>query len=161
ATAVSPRLLVKIPPSTFSQVVEGLDGILQLPYGCFEQTSSVTYPNVLALDYLRRVKKSAPQVEAKARHYIHLGYQRLLGFEVKSGGFDWFGRPSANRTLTAYGLMEFEDMAKVHEVDAGLISRTRKWLLDQRRPDGSWEPEGHVPQNLPRGPSGSDLARLR
>ena len=28
----------------------------------------------------------------KARQYIHLGYQRLLGFEVDGGGFDWFGR---------------------------------------------------------------------
>src|SRR5206468_6382746 len=36
----SPRLLVKIYPSTFSQLVEGLDAIFQLPYGCFEQTSS-------------------------------------------------------------------------------------------------------------------------
>jgi hypothetical protein len=157
----SSRLLVKIAPSTFSQLVDGLDGILQLPYGCFEQTSSTTYPNVLALDYLRRVKKSAPAIEDRARHYIHLGYQRLLGFEVPRGGFDWFGRPPANRTLTAYGLMEFEDMVKVHEVDASLIQRTRKWLLDQRRPDGSWDPEGHVPQNLPAGQDGSALARLR
>ena len=51
---------------------------LPAPYGCFEQTSSTTYPNVLALDYLRRIGKSVPQVEAKARQYIHLGYQRLV-----------------------------------------------------------------------------------
>ncbi len=131
-----------------------------MPYGCFEQTSSTTYPNVLALDYLRRIKKSAPKLEAKAKNYIHLGYQRLVGFEVKGGGFDWFGRPPANRTLTAYGLMEFADMAKVHEVDPKLIERTRKWLLDQRLNDGSWHPEGHVPHNLPAGRDGSAEARL-
>src|SRR5262249_51252852 len=135
---------VKVYPSSFSQLVEGLDNIFQLPYGCFEQTSSTTYPNVLALDYLRRTKKSAPEVEAKARQYIHLGYQRLVGFEVQGGGFDWFGRPPANRTLTAYGLMEFEDMARVHDVDPALIERTRRWLLAQRKGDGSWEPEGHM-----------------
>ena len=55
---------VKLYPSTFSQLVEGLDAIFQRPDGCFEQTSSTTYPNVLALDYLRRTKKSVPQVEA-------------------------------------------------------------------------------------------------
>jgi uncharacterized protein YfaS (alpha-2-macroglobulin family) len=137
----SPRLLVKLYPSTFSQLVEGLEAIFQMPSGCFEQTSSTTYPNVLALDYLRRTKKSVPQVEAKARHYIHLGYQRLLGFEVPGGGFDWFSRPPANRTLTAYGLMEFEDMAKVHDVDPKLIERTRAWLLKQRRQDGVWPAE--------------------
>ncbi len=139
----SVRAFVKLYPSSFSQVVEGLDSIFRMPSGCFEQTSSTTYPNVLALDYLRRSKQSAPQVEAKARQYIHLGYQRLVGFEVPGGGFDWFGNPPANRTLTAYGLMEFTDMARVHDVDPKLIERTRNWLLAQRKPDGSWEPESH------------------
>ena len=36
----------------------GSTRIFQMPYGCFEQTSSTTYPNVLALDYLRRTGKS-------------------------------------------------------------------------------------------------------
>jgi uncharacterized protein YfaS (alpha-2-macroglobulin family) len=57
---------------------------------------------------------------------------------VDGGGFDWFGNPPANRTLTAYGLMEFQDMAQVHDVDPRLIERTRNWLLAQRKPDGSW-----------------------
>ena len=135
---------LKLYPSTFSQLVEGLDGIFQRPYGCFEQTSSTTYPNVLALDYLRRTKKSVPQVEATASQYIHLGYQRLLSFEIAGGGFDWFGQPPAKLTLTAYGLMEFVDMAKVHDVDPKLIERTRAWLLGRQAADGSWTPEGHM-----------------
>jgi hypothetical protein len=137
----SVRATVKLYPSSFSQLVEGLDAIFQMPYGCFEQTSSTTYPNVLALDYLRRTKKSAPAVEAKARQYINTGYQRLVSFEVSDGGFDWFGNPPANRTLTAYGLLEFEDMAAVYDVDPQLIERTRSWLLSQRREDGAWPNE--------------------
>src|SRR5262249_38250887 len=120
----SGKAIVKLYPSTFSQLVEGLDGIFQLPSGCFEQTSSTTYPNILALDYLRRTNKNAPEIEAKAREYIHLGCQRLLSFEVAGGGFDWFGRPPANRVLTAYGLMEFSDMARVHDFDPAVIERT-------------------------------------
>jgi uncharacterized protein YfaS (alpha-2-macroglobulin family) len=140
----SVRAIVKLYPSTFSQVVEGLDAIFRMPSGCFEQTSSTTYPNVLALDYLRRTKKSVPEVEAKARQYIHTGCQRLVSFEVAGGGFDWFGHPPANRTLTAYGLMEFTDMARVHDVDPKLIDRTRNWLLAQRKPDGSWPNEARM-----------------
>jgi alpha-2-macroglobulin-like protein len=156
------RAIVKIYPSSFSQLVEGLDAIFHRPYGCFEQTSSTTYPNVLALEYLRRIGKSVPRVETKARQYIHLGYQRLVSFEVGGGGFDWFGHPPANRTLTAYGLMEFQDMAKVHGVDPNLIARTRRWLLDQRKPDGSWDPEGHLLHSDPTGSRGGQgLARLR
>ncbi len=149
----SVKAIVKVYPSSFSQVVEGLDSIFQRPYGCFEQTSSTTYPNVLALDYLRRINKSVPAVEAKARQYIHLGYQRLLSFEVSGGGFDWFGHPPANATLTAYGLMEFEDMAAVHDVDPSLIERTRRWLLNQRASDGSWAPEDHRMHEDPTGNS--------
>src|SRR5690606_13814245 len=137
----SVQALVKIYPSTLSEAVEGLDNIFQMPYGCFEQTSSTTYPNVLALDYLRSTGQAQPHVEAKTRQYIHLGYQRLLSFEVRGGGFDWYGNPPASRVLTAYGLQQFEDMARVHDVDPQLISRTRKWLLDQRQRDGSWEPD--------------------
>jgi hypothetical protein len=155
----SVRAILKIYPSSFSQLVEGLDSIFRMPSGCFEQTSSTTYPNILALDYLRRTNKSVPEVEAKARQYIHLGYQRLLTFEVAGGGFDWFGRAPANRTLTAYGLMEFQDMAKVHDVDPQLIERTRKWLLQARNQDGSWSPESHGMHEDPTRRAG-DLARL-
>jgi uncharacterized protein YfaS (alpha-2-macroglobulin family) len=154
----SVKAIVRIYPSSFSQLVEGLDAIFQRPYGCFEQTSSTTYPNVLALDYLRRTEKSVPEVEAKARRYIHLGYQRLVSFEVAGGGFDWFGRPPANRTLTAYGLMEFTDMARVHDVDPSLLQRTRQWLLGQQRPDGSWDTEGHQMHDDPA--QLGDLPRL-
>jgi len=139
----SVRAAIKIYPSNFSQLVEGLDAIFQRPYGCFEQTSSTTYPNVLALAYLRAAKKSVPAVEAKARQYIHLGYQRLLGFEIAGGGFDWFGRAPASAVLTAYGLMEFTDMAQVYDVDPRLLERTRRWLLEQQRGDGSWAPNAH------------------
>ncbi len=157
----SVQAFIKIYPSSFSQLVEGLDAIFQRPYGCFEQTSSTTYPNVLALDYLRKTGKSAPEVEAKARQYIHLGYQRLLSFEIQGGGFDWFGHPPANRILTAYGLMEFQDMARVHDVDPNLIERTRAWLIQQQKPDGSWDPEGQLLHEDPTGGSRSEaLARL-
>ena len=69
--------------------------------------------------------KSAAGRRRTRESYIHLGYQRLLSFEIAGGGFDWFGNPPANRTLSAYGLLEFVDMAQVHEVDPELIERTR------------------------------------
>jgi uncharacterized protein YfaS (alpha-2-macroglobulin family) len=136
----SAALSVLLFPTTFSQLLDGLDGIFQLPYGCFEQTSSTTYPNVLALDYLKRTGQAKPEVEAKARQYIALGYQRLVGFEVPGGGFDWYGRAPADVTLTAFGLLEFTDMARVHDVDPALLRRTRAWLLRQRGGDGAWAP---------------------
>ena len=133
-------LVVKIYPNSFSQVVEGLESIFAMPHGCFEQTSSTTYPNILVLDYLRRTRQAKPEVEMKALHYIALGGQRLLSFEVDGGGFDWYGKGPADTVLSAYGLMEFADMAKVAEVDPAVLARTRQWLLGRQRDDGTWLP---------------------
>jgi 5-hydroxyisourate hydrolase-like protein (transthyretin family) len=132
---------VKIFPGIYSQIVEGLDNLFQMPFGCFEQTTSVTYPNILILDYLRQTEQIKPEIEMAAEEYISIGYQRLLSFEVQSGGFSWFGDAPANRVLTAYGLMEFNDMAKVYEIDERLITRTTQWLKDQQNKDGSWSPD--------------------
>jgi uncharacterized protein YfaS (alpha-2-macroglobulin family) len=134
-------VLVRLYPGPLSQIVEGMDSILRMPGGCFEQTSSSTYPNVLALDYMKRTRKLTPEIHAKAEGYIANGYQRLLTFEVPGGGFSWFGQAPANKILTAYGLMEFNDMSKVSDVDPRLIERTGEWLARQQQPDGSWKPD--------------------
>ncbi|HEY4357579.1 MAG TPA: MG2 domain-containing protein [Acidobacteriaceae bacterium] len=135
------KVFVRLYPGPLSQVIEGMDSLLRMPYGCFEQTSSSTYPNVLALDYMKRTKKLTPEVHAKAEGFIANGYQRLLTFEVPGGGFSWFGSAPANKILTAYGLMEFSDMSKVYDVDPNLIARTRDWLIAQQQPEGSWKPD--------------------
>src|SRR5437667_7685344 len=129
------KIFVRLYPGPLSQVIEGMDSILSMPGGCFEQTSSSTYPNVLALDYMKRNKKSTPEVRAKAEGYIANGYQRLLTFEVPAGGFSWFGSAPANKILTAYGVMEFYDMSKVYDVDPKLVLRTQQWLAAQQQPD--------------------------
>jgi uncharacterized protein YfaS (alpha-2-macroglobulin family) len=141
AIAEASKIFVRLYPGPLSQVIEGMDSILRMPGGCFEQTSSSTYPNVLALDYMKRTKKLTPEVHAKAEGFIANGYQRLLTFEVAGGGFSWFGQAPANKILTAYGLMEFSDMSKVYDVDPRLIQRTQQWLAAQQQGDGSWKPD--------------------
>jgi uncharacterized protein YfaS (alpha-2-macroglobulin family) len=135
------KIFVRLYPGPLSQIIEGMDSILRMPGGCFEQTSSSTYPNVLALDYMKRTNKLTPEVHAKAEGYIANGYQRLLTFEVQSGGFSWFGQAPANKILTSYGLMEFYDMSKVYDVDLRVIQRTQQWLVSQQQADGSWKPD--------------------
>ncbi len=138
----SAQALVKIYPGVFSQVVEGLDSVLRMPSGCFEQTSSSTWPNVLVARYLAETDGASPEIELKAHEYINTGYQRLLTFEVPGGGFEWFGRAPSHVVLTAYGLLEFRDMAEVRPVDEAMIGRTRAWLLSQQKADGHWEVAG-------------------
>jgi uncharacterized protein YfaS (alpha-2-macroglobulin family) len=134
-------ILVKIYSGIFSQAVEGLDSVLQMPFGCFEQTSSATYPNILVLDYMKTTGQVTPEIRMKAEGFINTGYQRLVAYEVQGGGFSWFGEAPANKILTAYGLMEFGDMSQVYEVDENVIARTAEWLFSQQQGDGSWKPD--------------------
>jgi len=135
------RISVAIYPGVLSQVVEGLDKILRMPCGCFEQTSASTYPNALVWDYLKKQKKLTPELQMKVEGYINTGYQRLVSFEVQGGGFSWFGEPPANKILTAFGVMEFNDINKVYEIDERVIRRTSDWLYSQQQADGSWKPD--------------------
>lgn len=132
------KLLVKLQPGALSQVVDGLDSLLGVPYGCFEQTSSITYPNILVLKYLNAANKDNPKIRMKAEQYINMGYQRLLTFEVAGGGFDWYGGDHANTILTAYGVMMFADMADVIKIDKRVIKRAVDLLERRQASDGSW-----------------------
>lgn len=139
------KIFVKIYPGLFSQVIEGLDSMLRMPFGCFEQTSSVTYPNVLAIEYMKTTGQITPEILMKAEGFISAGYQRLLSYEVEGGGFEWFGNAPAHNVLTTYGLMEFSDMSQVWFVDPEVIRRTQKWLVDGQEQNGSWIPtEGGI-----------------
>ncbi len=136
------RIQVKVYAGASAQIVEGLDALLRMPNGCFEQTSSTLYPDVLILDYLNRTGRAAPEVRLKAQTYIAAGYQRLLTYEVQGGGFSLFGNPPATLMHTAYGLMEFSDMKRVYAVDGAVIERTARWLLSQQSGDGAWGGKG-------------------
>ena len=98
---------------------------------------------MLVLDYMQRTGQANPELQMMAEKYVGTGYQRLLTFEVDGGGFSLFGDPPAGVFLTAYGLMEFTDMAKVYPVDEALIKRTAQWLLAQQQPDGTWLDRGY------------------
>ncbi|MEM7034468.1 MAG: MG2 domain-containing protein, partial [Chloroflexota bacterium] len=134
------QVSLKLIPNVTGQLLEGLDGLLQEPRGCFEQTGSTTYPNVLILDYLNTTGQINPEIQTQAKHFIHLGYQRLLNFEVENapGGFSYWGSPPPMTILTAYGLLQFTDMSNVSYVDPALLERTANYLFQQQQPDGSW-----------------------
>lgn len=135
------KILVRVYPGVFSQIVDGLESMLQMPSGCFEQTSAATYPNILIVQYMKATKQINPEIQMKAEGFINAGYQRLLAYEVAGGGFSWFGDAPANKILTAWGVKEFYDMSQVHEVDPAVIERTRAWLTGQQESDGSWKPD--------------------
>ncbi len=120
------------------QLLDGIESMLQEPSGCFEQTSSTTYPNVFILKYLKQSGRSNPDIEQKALGFIRRGYDRLIGYETAENGFECFGKTPAHEALTAYGLLEFTDMKEFIPVDQRMLDRTKKFLLSRRDGKGSF-----------------------
>jgi len=134
------QLKLKAHPNVASEVMASLERMIRQPHGCFEQTSSYNYPNLLVMQYMKKNRNQFNQaIYNKAEKVLDFGYKRLMGFEVKSGGFQWWGKNPAHEALTAYGLMEFVDMKSVYPVEEAMLKRTADWLLKRRDGKGSWK----------------------
>ena len=133
------RADIKIYPTPLAGMEEALNALLKQPYGCFEQTSSTSYPLVMAQQYFMSHTGIAPEKIKKADALLAQSYKRLAGFESPAKGYEWFGSDPGHEALTAYGLMQFNEMKKVMPVDEAMLERTRAWLLSRRDGDGGFQ----------------------
>ncbi|MBI4820307.1 MAG: hypothetical protein HY791_28840 [Deltaproteobacteria bacterium] len=125
-------------PSPVATLLSGVEGMVREPYGCFEQTSSSNYPNVMVLNYLRSTDSADPDLVERVGGVLDRGYKKLVSFESQAKGYEWFGRSPAHEALTAYGVLEFVDMKNVYDVDDGMLERTIKYLKSQRDGQGGY-----------------------
>jgi uncharacterized protein YfaS (alpha-2-macroglobulin family) len=126
-------------PSPKASLVAGTEAIIREPTGCFEQASSANYPNVMVLSYLDSQKVKDSALVARTTEILDRGYKKIAGYESKSQGYEWFGGDPGHEALTAYGLMEFADMAKVYkDVDLAMMKRTVAWLKGRRDKKGGY-----------------------
>jgi hypothetical protein len=129
---------LKIYPDLLSQVTESLEGMLERPWGCGEQTISSTYPSVLLLKFEQQSKRSLGPLHDRAVRYVGLGYTRLLSYLDDSGGFTYWGRGEPDLALTAYAVRFLHDASEFAPVDPNILDRARQWLFRQQKSDGSW-----------------------
>ena len=67
AIAMSEHVQLSLHPGALSQTLAGMEGMLRMPHGCFEQASSSNYPNTLVLAYLEATGDDIPSVASRAR----------------------------------------------------------------------------------------------
>ncbi|MEW6469013.1 MAG: MG2 domain-containing protein [Bacteroidota bacterium] len=126
-------------PSVVGDLLSGVQGILREPSGCFEQTSMSSYPNIMVMDYMKTTGTDDSKILDYAAQLIDKGYKRLTTFETKEKGYEWFGAAPGHEGLTAYGLMQFNDMKNVYDgVDQKMIERTAQWLMGKKDGKGGW-----------------------
>lgn len=135
----SQRVTAQVYTSPAATMEAALNALLRQPHGCFEQTSSTNYPLVMAQQYFMSHAGCDPQTIARAQSLLDEGYQKLVSFQCEKKGYEWFGKDPGHEALSAYGLMEFADMAKVMPVDEAMVADTRRWLLERRDGQGGFQ----------------------
>ncbi|HEX9961106.1 MAG TPA: alpha-2-macroglobulin family protein, partial [Pyrinomonadaceae bacterium] len=135
------RAELKIYPNMLAHVAESVEGLLKRPYGCGEQTTSSTYPNLLILKIEKDFGKAvAEKTKNQARDYLRQGYERLLNYQTPGGGFSYWGKTDTpNVSLTAYILRFLNDARSFIEVDENVIENAQSWLLKQQQANGGWQ----------------------
>lgn len=129
---------LRLYPNLLSHVLESIEGILKRPYGCGEQTISSTYPSLLMLKYLKQNNLNMPVLEEKAKKYLQIGYERLLGYRGANGGFTYWGKGEENAALTVYALRFLTDAKEFLDIDNNVVNGASNWVLSRQLNDGSW-----------------------
>ncbi|MFK7790964.1 MAG: alpha-2-macroglobulin family protein, partial [Phycisphaeraceae bacterium] len=151
---------VTVYPTPLANLTEALEALIRQPSGCFEQTSSTSFPLVMAQQYFMTHQGIDPELIAKAKTNLDAGYKRLISFETPDKGYEWFGASPPHEALTAYGLLQFNEMKQVMDVDQKMIDRTADWLMSRCGNDGSFELDKKALDSFGRAPQDTTNAYI-
>jgi CD109 antigen len=142
----SERAYVAVTGSLLAQTIEGLDQLLQMPFGCGEQNMILFAPDAFILKYLKETRQLKPEIQAKAELLLITGYQQELTYRHSDGSFSAFGEQdeSGSLWLTAFVLKTFAQAKELIFIDEAVLSEAASWIADHQQADGSFESVGFM-----------------
>ncbi len=142
----SARAYVAVTGSLLAQTIEGLDQLLQMPFGCGEQNMILFAPDTFILNYLKGTRQLKPEIQAKAEALLVTGYQRELTYRRADGSFSAFGDQDQEGSLwlTAFVLKTFAQAKELTFIDEAVLSDAAHWITQHQQADGSFEAVGFV-----------------
>jgi CD109 antigen len=142
----SGRVYLALTSSLLTQTMEGLDGLIQMPFGCGEQNMMLFAPNVYVTRYLDESGQLKPEIMAKAEKMMVTGYQRQLTYRRSDGSFSAFGQSDDEGSLwlTSFVLKAFSEARDLVYIDEQVIDVAREWVVSHQNGDGSFDPVGFV-----------------
>ncbi len=142
----SARAYVAVTGSLLAQTIDGLDQLLQMPFGCGEQNMILFAPDTFILKYLKSTNQLKPEIQAKAEMLLITGYQRELTYRHRDGSFSAFGEDddSGSLWLTAFVLKSFAQAKDLTFVDPDVLAEAAAWITSVQKNDGSFEQVGFI-----------------
>jgi CD109 antigen len=144
--ADSGRAYIAVTSSFLTQTIDGLDTLLQMPFGCGEQNMIVFAPDVFITKYLQSSGQIKPEIMAKAEKLMITGYQRQLTYRRTDGSFSAFGMSDETGSLwlTAFVLKCFSQAKGLLYIDESVLDEATDWITSHQNADGSFEQVGFI-----------------
>lgn len=126
------ELAISVAPTFISSIRNGLEYLVQFPYGCVEQVTSALLPNITlkkihALEVFADLKADPKELDKN----ISGGLQMLLKYQQGNGSWGIWQNSQPNAYLTAYVLYTLHQAQQTGStIDDKVITRARNYLLD-------------------------------
>jgi CD109 antigen len=155
----SARAIFAVTSSYLTQTIDGLESLIQMPFGCGEQNMIIFAPDVFISKYLQESGQLKPEIMAKAEKLMLTGYQRELTYRRTDGSFSAFGQTDQEGSLwlTAFVLKCFSEAKGLIYIDDQVLDQAKSWILSHQNSDGSFDAVGFIHhQELLGGIKGKD-----
>jgi CD109 antigen len=142
----SGRAFFTVTSSYLTQTMDGLEKLIQMPFGCGEQNMIVFAPDVFITRYLKASGQLKPEIMAKAEKLMITGYQRELTYRRSDGSFSAFGQSDKDGSiwLTAFVLKSFVQAKNIIYIDDSVLTSAKNWIISHQNTDGSFDIVGFV-----------------
>ena len=143
ADANTGRVVLTLSPTLAGTLLAGLDGLIEYPYGCVEQTMSRFLPAVVVVGVARQLGLPLPARANQVPQIAADSLARLETMQLQGGGWGWWEYDDPDPGMTALvleGLARARDagypnhLAKrgVEWVKSSVLSKEFKWTAGQR-----------------------------
>lgn len=160
ADVQSPVLTIRRANDPATEFESSVASMRRNPAGCFEQTASLAYPDLLRVPFLESAQAKA------VRDSLPELVNRLRTYECRSStggraGFEWFGGSAPpHEALTAYGLLLMTDANRLRPIDPELLGRTQAFLLGRRDGAGGFRVSPEARDQFGRAPNSVNNAYI-
>jgi CD109 antigen len=127
-------------------ILENIEHLVRMPYGCGEQNMVNFVPNIVVMRYLKATDRLTTEIEGKAKKFMEAGYQRELTYKRQDHSFSAFGDgdDTGSTFLTAFVVKSFKQAKKYIFVDDKVLEDSIGFLLEKQTPDGDFQEDGEV-----------------
>ncbi len=142
----SGRAYIALTSSYLTQTIDGLEELIQMPFGCGEQNMIAFAPDVYITKYLQESGQIKPEIMARAEKMMITGYQRELTYRRSDGSFSAFGQDDKKGSLwlTAFVLKCFSQAKGLMYIDDNVLDEAADWINAHQNSDGSFDLVGFV-----------------